>query len=210
MVRRGDLVVTGSVAVVHPVHVGGVLDPAAAWRVDEPEEVRSDRVPAQMAGLVPAAIDHVVGADDHLIHRGDLPRGVVDARPVSPVAKQQRVVVGIAGGAHEHADLGDPVGRDEAEPAGVEGDGLFLAGLDDVERHVAQPQRADPPGVAQRLVPALFLAGTVPRRILAAGPGFLLADGEADTETGLVDRVRLVMFATDLPVGGQPVREFLQ
>jgi hypothetical protein len=202
-VRWGDVVVAWAVAVVHPVHVGGELDPAPARGVNEPEVVRADRVPAQVAGLVPALVDHVVGADDHLVDSGDLPGGVVHARPVRPVAEQQRVVVGVAGGAQELADLLDPLAGGEAEPVGVEGDGLFLAGLGDVQRDVDQSNRPHPAWVAERLVPALDVPSAVPGRVLAALPLDGLAHRESYPEAGLVNGVRLTVGPGDLAVGGQ-------
>jgi hypothetical protein len=201
-VGRGDLVVAGAVAVVHPVHVGGELDPAAAGGVDEPEVVRADRVPAQVPGLVPALVDHVVGADDHLVDGGDLPGGVVHGRLVRPVAEQQRVVVGVALGPQELADLLDPLGGLEAQPVGVEGDRLLLARLGDVDGDVDQPDRADPAGMTERLVDSRGVAGPVPVRVLAAVVGPRLGDREAETEAGLVDGVRLAVAPGHLAVGG--------
>src|ERR1700743_1945004 len=85
-VRRRLLVVVGAAVLVHPVHVGGELDPPAARRVDEPEDVRTDGVPAEPPCLVPAPGAHGVGADDDLVYPGDLERAVVDPVLVGPMA----------------------------------------------------------------------------------------------------------------------------
>ena len=133
---------------------------------------------------------------------GDLVRDVVDAGPVRPVAQQQLVLVGVAGGAHEHAHRAGPRRWAEAEPVDVEGDGLLPPGLGDVQRDVAQAQRPDPAGWLR----GWFHRVTAPVRLR---PGWSvpavegLADGQPDAEAGLVDGVHLTVGALDLPVGGQ-------
>jgi hypothetical protein len=90
--------------------------------------------------------------------------------PVGPVTQKQGVVIGVAGNAHEHPDIAHAVGGHEAHSFGVKGYGLFPAGLRDVDRDVAQPDRADPAGVPDRLVPPVRRAGPVERLVLAV-PG---------------------------------------
>jgi hypothetical protein len=159
---------------------------------------------------VPARLDHVVGADDDLVDRGHLPGGVVYARPVRPVAEQQRVVIGVAGGPQELANLLDPLTRGEAEAVGVEGDGLLLARLGDVQRDVDQPYWPYPARVAERLVDSRRVAGAVPVRVLAALPLDGLAHRQPEPEAGLVNGVRLTIGPDDLAVGGQAFRQVLE
>jgi hypothetical protein len=159
---------------------------------------------------VPARLDHVVGTDDHLVDRGHLPGGVVHARPVRPVAEQQRVMIGVAGGAQELANLLDPLTRGEAEAVGVEGDGPLLARLGDVQRDVDQPYRPHPAWVIKRLVPALDITGHVPGGELLMPPFLRLAHRESEAEAGLVNGVRLTIGPGDLAVGGQLCRQVLE
>ena len=170
VVRRRFRIVVGPVAVVDAVHVGGELDPPAAGRVNEPEDIGADRVPAQPPGLMPAAVDHVVGADDHLVDVGHLVRRVVDARPVRAMAQQQRVLIGVARAAHEHAHVADPVGGHEAEQVGVERGRPLPPRLLDVDRDVAQPQRPDPPRRLERPVPPGHGPGPVGARVRCRWP----------------------------------------
>ena len=57
----------------------------------------------------------------------DLVGDVVDRRLVGAVAEQQRVLVLVVLGLHERAHVEQLIGDAEAQPLGVEGDGLLPA-----------------------------------------------------------------------------------
>ena len=158
---------------------------------------------------MPPAVDHVVGADDHLVDAGHLVRRVVDARPVRAMAQQQGVLVGVARAAHEHAHVADPVGGHEAEQVGVERGGALPPRLLDVDRDVAQPQRAHPSRRLERPVPPGHGPGPVEARVLGGG-GRRSADREPDSEAGLVDGVHLAVGQPGFPVGGQGGRQLVE
>ena len=148
------LVYVGAVGVVDAIHVGGVLDATATWRVEEAKDVGADGVPAESPGLAPPARNHVVAAFDDLVEVAHLVGDVVDTRAVRAMREQQRVLVGVAGAAHERPHVGQLIRDPEPEAVGVERHRAVPSLVGDVEGDVADADRVSAVVVGQRLVPA--------------------------------------------------------
>src|SRR6185437_2782043 len=174
---------------VHPVHVGRVLDPAAAGRMEHAEDVGSEIVPAQAARFLPALLGHEIAALDHLIRVADLECDVVDGYAVRAVAQQEVMMLDVTFALHERAHGLDDVDGAEFQPLRVEGIGLLMAFDVDVEGDVDDPQG---PGAAVRshadVAPANAGGKVVPACRDFHGSGF--REAEADGEATLIARMQ--------------------
>ena len=108
--------------------------------------------------LLPALLDHVVAAFDHLVEVPRLQRDVVEPDLVGTEAEEQVVVLDVAFALHEGAGIEHMVDRAEAQPADIEIDRLLASGLRDVQGDMQEPDRTRALIRRDGLVPAIDVA----------------------------------------------------
>ena len=88
MMARVLLPDSGLERFVHAIHVGRQLNPPAGRTMDEAVDVGAERVPADDARFLPAALDHVVAALHDLVKVADLEGDVVESGLVGAEAEE--------------------------------------------------------------------------------------------------------------------------
>src|SRR5262245_15200626 len=123
---------------IHAVHVGREPDPAAGRTMDEAVDVGAERVPADDARFLPAALDHVVAPLHDLVKVADLERDVVEPGLVGAEAEEQVVMLDVAFALHEGSGVQHAIDRPETQPAEVEVDRLLTSLFRNIQSHVQQ------------------------------------------------------------------------
>src|SRR5712691_572968 len=121
---------------VHAIHVVSQLDTPAGGTMDEAVDVGAERVPADDARFLPAALDHIVAAFHDLVEIPYLECNMVEAGLVRTEAEEQVVMLDIAFALHEGSGIQHAIDGPEAQPADVEVDRFLAPVLGNIQRHV--------------------------------------------------------------------------